>query len=101
LPTNLVIAYHIKPPAHDPLDFDPGEANRKMEPVIAVVGSFQFQGLIRMSTQTTLDKFLDVAKEAYTNIYEIEITQPAWPQMGVIKVPFALLNNQLALYSPR
>jgi hypothetical protein len=101
MPTRLVIAFHIKPPAHDSLDYDPTEANRKMDPTTALVGSFQFNGTIRMSTQTSLDKFLDVAKDTYTSMYEIEITNPMLPQMGVIKAPFAMLNNDLALYSPR
>jgi hypothetical protein len=101
LPARLAIAFHIKPPAHDPLDYDPSEANRKMEPTSAMVGPFQFNGLIRMSTQTSLDRFLDVAKENYTSMYELEITNPALPQMGVIRTPFALMNNEQTLYSPR
>ena len=101
MPTSLVVAFHIKPPAHDPLDYDPTEANRKMDPTTALVGTFLFNGVIRMSTQTSLDKFLDVAKDPYTSMHEIEITNPSLPQMGVIKTPFALLNNELTLYSPR
>ena len=101
LPTRLVAGFHIKPPAQDPLDYEATEANRKMEPTTALVGTFRFEGTIRMSIQTSLDKYLDVAKEAYTGMYDIEIKNPTLPGMGVIRVPYAMLHNEQVLYSPR
>ena len=101
LPSAKVIGFHIKPPEHDPLDYDPNEPMRKMEPVTALIGSFRFDGNIRMSNQTNLERFLDVAKETYSSIYDLEITQPSFPSMGIIRVPMALIRIEHVLFSPR
>jgi hypothetical protein len=101
LPSSKVIGFHIKPPDHDPLDFDPDEPMRKMEPVTALIGPFRFDGTIRMSTQTNLERFLDVAKEIYTSMYDLEITQPSFPNMGIIRTPMALVRIEHVLFSPR
>ena len=101
LPSSLVIAFHIKPPDHDPVDHDPTEGARRMAPVTALVGHFRFDGFIRMSTQTSLDRFLDVSKEAFSAMYDIEITQPSFPALGVIRAPYTLLRGDSVMYSPR
>jgi len=100
IPTSKIIAFHIKPPQQDPLDYDPEEPMRKMEPVIALVGAFQFHGFIRMSTQTNLNRYLDVMKEPFTTIYDIEISQPNLPAMGVVRTPYALLRGECVWFSP-
>jgi hypothetical protein len=51
------------PPHQDPVDYDPNEPNRMMVPVSAMVGSFRFDGMLRMSTQSNLFTFLEVIKE--------------------------------------
>jgi hypothetical protein len=101
LPSSQVIAFHIKPPTFDPLDYDPNEPMRKMEPATALVGTFRFDGFLRMSTQTSIDRFLDVSKETFTALYDLEITQPLIPSMKPIRVPFALLRSDFVLFSPR
>jgi len=101
IPTLQVMAFHIKPPAQDPLDFDPKETMRKMEPVTAVVGNFTLDGFVRMSTQTTLDRYLDVAKEAFTGIYDVDIHQPSQPNTGVMRVPYVLVRSEGVIFSTR
>jgi hypothetical protein len=54
-----------------------------------------------MSVQTNLERYLDVSKEAFTPIYEVEISNPATPALGVIRVPYVLLRRDLVLFSPR
>jgi hypothetical protein len=65
------------------------------------VGSFRFDGCLRMSTQTSLDRFLDVSKEIFTTLYDLEITQPLIPAMKPIHVPYALVRSDFVLFSPR
>lgn len=101
VPVNAVQAYHIMPPARDPVDYDPDEPNRRMEPVTCLLGSFRFDGCLRMSTATNLARFLDVSKEQFTSLYEVEVTQPANPRIGVIRVPFVLLRRELVIFAPR
>ena len=101
IPTPQVIAYHIKPPDRDPLDYDVNEPNRKMEPITALVGSFRFDGTVRMSNQTNLERYLDVTSENYTMIYEVAISQPAIPAMGVIRVPMALAKRDVVAFARR
>jgi hypothetical protein len=101
LPSVQVIAFHIQPPGSDPLDYDPNEPNRIMQPVTVLVGSFRFEGFIRMSTHTTLERHLDVAKETFSSLYDIDISQPMIPAMKVIHVPYALLRSEAVIIAPR
>ena len=101
IPTLQVIAFHIKPPDREPLDYDENEPNRKMEPITALVGSFRFDGTVRMSNQTHLGRYLDVTSENYTMIYDVAISQPAIPAMGVIRVPMALAKRDVVAFARR
>jgi hypothetical protein len=101
VPTAQVIAFHIKPPDREPVDYDPDEPNRKMESITALVGTFRFDGTLRMSNQTRLERYLDVITESYTMIYEVAISQPAIPAMGVIRVPMALTRRDVVAFARR
>jgi hypothetical protein len=92
LPSDQVIAFNLKPPAEEPLDYDPNEPNRQMRLASALVGTFRFDGSLRMSVQTELARFLDVAKETFISMYDVAITNPSIPNMGVMNTPFALLR---------
>jgi hypothetical protein len=101
LPSAQVKAFHLKPPAQDPLDYEPNEPNRKMMPVTSLVGLFRFDGLLRMSTQTELDRFLEVAKENYVSMYDITITNPSIPNLSAMHVPYSLLRMAYVQFAPR
>lgn len=101
VPTPQVIAFHLMPPAQDPLDYDPNEPHRKMEPMAALVGFFRFDAFVRMSSQTSLERYLDVTHEAFTGVYDVSITQPSAPNLGVIKASFVLLRRDDVLFSSR
>lgn len=101
IPSVEIAAFHLRPPAQDPLDYDPNEPMRKMEPVTALVGGFRFDGHLRMSSQTYLERFLEVAKETFVSMYNIQIMQPALPNLGVMRVPLCLLRLEIVAFSPR
>ena len=101
LPSSQVIAFHMKPPTSDPLDYDPAEPMRKMEPVTALIGWFRFDGFIRMSTQTDLERFLEVSREDFTTLYDIEISQTAMSTMGILRVPLALVRTVSTIFAQR
>jgi len=101
LPSAHVLAFHLKPPLQDPLDYDPNEPMRKMEPVTALVGNFRFDGYLRMSTQTNLERFLEVAKEAFVSMYDIQISNLALPALAGLRTPFCLLKMEGVSFSAR
>ncbi len=101
LPTSQTLAFHLMPPAGDPLDYDPNEPHRKMEPVSVVLGFFRFDGLMRMSTHTTLGQYLEVTKEAFTPFYEVEITNLAIPSLKAVRVSYALVRQDASLFATR
>lgn len=101
LPSNQVVAFHLKPPAADPVDYDPNEPMRKMSPTTALIGWFRFDGFVRMSTHTNLERYLDVSKEDFMSFYDITITNLAIPSMTPIKTPFALLRGHGTLFSSK
>ena len=95
IPTIQVVAFHLAPPAHDPLDYDAGEANRMMQSLDVMVGSFLLKGKIRISTQTDVATSLDVMRASWMSIYDAEISNPHLPQFNV-QAPMLLVNpNQV------
>ena len=91
-PSSQVIAFHTLPPTEEPLDYEPDAANRTMEYVEAIVGSFVMRGKIRISTQTEVGVSLEVTVVAWMSLYEVEVTNPYLPQMPPLHVPMVLLN---------
>jgi len=91
VPTVDVIGFHIAPPEHDPVDYDPKEVNRMMQPVDLMVGTFLLKGQLRMSSLTDVATNLDVSRSAWMSIYEADIINPYLPQFN-LHVPMLLVN---------
>jgi len=92
IPSGQIIAAHVLPPVEEPLDYDASEPNRKMEPVVALFGSFRALIKIRMSANSHLGHHLSTAKEIFMSVYEAEISNPAIPNMGTIRAPMMLIR---------
>jgi hypothetical protein len=92
IPAVQVAAFHLAPPAQDPLDYDASEQNRIMQPMEVMVGPFVLKGSIRISMQTDIATSLDVMRTLWLSIYDAEIVNPHLPQFKV-KVPMLLVNS--------
>jgi hypothetical protein len=92
IPTNSAIGFHLAPPAVDPLDYDPEEKNRAMEPVAIQMGTFLVKARIRIAAATPLGVTLEVVHSGWVSIYDAEITNPYLPQMQPMLVPMMLIN---------
>lgn len=93
-PTLQVVGFHIAPPAADPVDYDASEAGRRLVDVSLMIGSFMLKARARISSQTDFATSIDVARAAWMSIYEAEISHPALPQMGVMRVPMLLVRPE-------
>ncbi len=91
VPVASAIAFHIAPPAQEPLDYEEGEKNRAIQLVSAGVGSFVFKGKIRFSAQSGFNSSLEMV-HGWLSMYETEITNPGLPQMPAMLVPMLLVN---------
>ena len=91
-PTSELIAFHTLPPMDEPLDYDPTEANRMMQEVDVLVGTFVLRGKIRISTHTEVGASLEMARIAWMSLYDAEIANPHLPQMPALHVPMVLVN---------
>ena len=91
-PTSQVIAVHTLPPTEEPLDYDPNEADRRMEPLDLLVGTFVMKGHIRISTHSEVDHTLESARVSWMSVYDVSITNPYLPQMPALQVPMLLVN---------
>jgi hypothetical protein len=91
IPTLQVAAFHLAPPAQDPMDYDASEANRTMAPLDVMLGSFLMKGQIRISTQTDVATSLDVMRSAWLSIYEADVTNSLMPQFSV-HVPMMVVS---------
>jgi hypothetical protein len=92
LPTDQVIGFHLTPPAHDPMDFDETEMNRRIQPITVLVGTFVFNGAIRVSTQVDLGTSITSGRSIWMSIYDVKISNPLLPQMGEMQVPMLLVR---------
>src|SRR5271157_3759720 len=80
-PASQIIAFHLAPPAADPLDYDPNEANRIMADVSLVLGTFIAKGKIRISTHSDFATSIEVGRASWLSIYDSDITNPFLAQM--------------------
>ena len=101
VPVTQVFAFHLMPPAQDPLDFDPTELNRRMEPVNAIISSFVVKGNMRISANATLKKFIEVTHENFTGLYDAEISSLTLQNFGPIKLPYVLVRQAATIFTTR
>jgi hypothetical protein len=99
IPINQVVAYHILPPANEPLDYDPSEPHRKMESLIISFGPFRALGKLRLGETTNLATHLKTSRETYMSIYDVEVSNPSIPNMAAIKTPLMLVQPNLATFA--
>ncbi len=97
-PLDKISAFHVMPTVKEELYYDPTEKNRVMLPVTVFIGLFRFNGHMRISTMTTPGNVLELAKEPFMTIFDIEISHPSLPQGGVVSVPFAVVKRTEALW---
>lgn len=91
-PSAELIAFHTMPPTEEALDYEPAEADRMLEPVDVLVGTFVMKGKVCISTHTELGVSLEVARVLWMSLYEAVITNPYFPQMPLLNVPMVLVN---------
>lgn len=94
-----ILAFHLSPPAKDPPDYDPTEPNRKMDPVSVLVGTFVFKGKLRISTSLDMRRHLEVTREPYSALYDVEVTHLLMGNFGPIVAPYVLVRQEAAIFS--
>lgn len=101
VPVSQILGFHLMPPAKDPVDYDPTEPNRRMEPISALVSTFSMKGFLRLSTNADLKKYLEVTREAFTALYDAEITNLVIPSLGPISTPYVLVRQETSTFTKR
>lgn len=91
-PTSETIAFHPLPPIEEPLDYDPSEADREMDVIELLVGTFVMKGKIRISTHMEVATTLESARVSWMSVYDVWISNPYLPQMPALQVPMVLIN---------
>lgn len=98
VPIATVGAYHLIPPASDPLDYDPTEPNRIMVPVVILLGSTKITGKMRMTQQSNLQKYLDVTHERFSSVYDAVITNLLLPSLGTLRIPYLQTRQEMCIF---
>jgi hypothetical protein len=98
VPTEEVLAYHLAPSAHEPVDYDESEENRVMEPVSVLVGMFRFDGSVRLASQNDVATSLSTSQSRWLSLYNLAISSPHLSSIGVIKTPMALVRGSKVLF---
>ncbi|MFC1936180.1 hypothetical protein ACFLYP_00790 [Chloroflexota bacterium] len=97
IPVPTIKAFHLMPPAEEPLDYDDSVPNRIMAPLKIYFGAYMCMALVRISNQATVKKHLDIAKAQYLSIYDAKFCIPSTPQMKPIEAPMALVQRDSVL----
>ena len=92
VPVTTVIAFHLAPPATEPLDYAEDEKNRVQVPVTCLPGTFQFKGSLRISTLATLSTSIELAHSDWLSVYDSDVTNLSMPQMPPMRVQMLLIN---------
>jgi hypothetical protein len=101
VPVPQIIAFHLIPPAQDPIDFDPTELNRRMEPVNAIYSSFVVKANMRISANASLKKFIELNREPFGALYDAEVTSLSLQNFGVVKIPYILVRQTQTIFTTR
>ena len=102
VPIKGILAFHILPPAVDPLDYDPAnEPNLHMEPTSILIANIRMDGFLRLSTRTNLARFVEVSRETFTTLYDAVITSPIMPALGSVKCSFAIVREEASVFCSR
>jgi len=96
-----ILAIHALPPVQESLDYDATEPNRKMDPILTMLGSFRIQANMRMAATTNMALHLTTIKETFITIYDAEITNPAIPNMGTVRTPMIFVRPASVLFALR
>ena len=92
LPVSTIIAFHLAPPAADPMDYAANEPNRILVPLTALPGTFQLKGYLRISSLGNLSTSIELAHSDWLSVYNVDVTNHSMPQMQPIHVPLILIN---------
>ena len=93
VPATEIIGFHVAPNIEIELDYEESEANRRMVPVRALLGTFMLESTIRISTQTAFDNSLEVTSASWLSLYDAKISNPYLTQMN-IQVPMLLVRPE-------
>jgi hypothetical protein len=92
VPLSTVIAFHLAPPATEPLDYAEDETNRMLAPVTSLPGTFQFKGYLRISSLATLNTSIELAYSAWLSLYNVDVINLSMPQVPSFHVYMVLIN---------
>ena len=100
LSLELILGFHIMPPAAEPLDYDERETNRVNAPLSFLMGRFLVKGKMRISPQTDVGTTLSISHTKWLSIYEAEISCPYLPQMPPMQVPMMVVRPMQLAFVP-
>jgi hypothetical protein len=99
VPLDSIIAMHMTPPICDPVDYDPLEKNRKMEPVTVMTGPFLLSGLLRMPTQQRISQLLENMRDPFMMLFDTEVACVDG-SIGVTRTPIILVRPSACCFTP-
>ena len=70
-----------------------------MQPVSLLLGSFRIDGNLRMASHSTLTKYLEVARETFSSVYDAQISNTLNPSFGNIAVPFIMVRQEATVFT--
>lgn len=98
VPVPQIQALHLVPPSTEPLDYDPTEPNRRMQAIVALMGSFRMDGCMRLTGSLSLKRYLETTREKFTSLYDVRISNLVITGMAPVTVPFVLVRQEAVIF---
>jgi hypothetical protein len=54
-----------------------------------------------LASMSRLGGYLDATKETFLPLYDVEVSHPATPSLGVMRIPYVLVRQDTAMFAPR
>ena len=67
----------------------------------ALDGQFRLDGLTRVASRTSLATHLEISRETFSPLYDVEVTCPILPSLAPVRVFYALIRHQSAIFGVR
>lgn len=99
IPINEILLFHMTPPESDLIEPDPSDTLMQTIKVLATAGGFELDGIMRISSHTTIAQYLAITRESFYSIYDSSIRCVSMPSFGTIKVKFVIARIKKTILS--
>lgn len=99
IPVDLIIGFHLMPPAQDQVDYDESEQGREFKPFSTIIGSFTFNGAFRLPSKSNVKWIIESSKSDFISFYHVSITHTKNTKMSPLTPQIAYIRRKAVFFA--